>query len=248
MGSAPRWCPGLRQAQCQSRFEFVRSNSRWADGEFEQADEPVQAWDSEIMAEIDAKMVMALRRRTGAPMMHCKAALQESGGDADKAVDVLRKQGLQTADNKAGRSAKEGLIFSYVHHNGKLAVLVEVACETDFVARNEEFVQFGNDLCLHVAAMNPGYLSKEEVSEADIERERELLTAQAAENMAGKPAEVIQKAVDGRLQKFFGERCLLEQPWVKGDSQTVEQVRHDLVGKIGENLQVRRFVRLELGG
>lgn len=200
------------------------------------------------MAEIDPKLVMALRKQTGAPMMECKRALEETAGDSDKAVDVLRKKGLKTADAKAGRDATEGRVFSYVHHNGKLGVLAEVACETDFVARNEEFCQFGADLCLHVAAMRPISIRAEDVDPAIVEKERAILTEQTRMQMAGKSDDVIAKAVDGRMKKFFSEQCLLDQQWVKDDSKTVEQVRKELVGRIGENIQIRRFVRLELGG
>ena len=200
------------------------------------------------MAEIDAKTVMALRKRSGAPMMDCKKALQEASGNVDAAVDILRKKGLQSADNKASREAKEGLVFNYNHHDGKLGVLAEVACETDFVARNEDFQAFGRDLCLHIAAMTPLYLNREEVSEADIEKERAFQLEKAAEQMAGKPPEVIEKAVEGRMKKFFAESCLMDQPWVKDDGKSVEDVRKELIGTIGENIQVRRFVRVQLGG
>jgi elongation factor Ts len=200
------------------------------------------------MSNIDAKTVMDLRKRTGAPMMDCKAALIEASGDMEKATDVLRKKGLKAADAKAGREATEGRVFSYVHHNQKLGVLVEVGCETDFVARNEEFCEFGKDLCLHVAAFGPRYLGTNDVDPAAIAKEREILIAQARETMPGKPDQVIEKAIEGRMKKFFAEQCLLEQPWVHDDSQTVEQVRKAKVGKIGENIQIRRFVRIELGG
>jgi elongation factor Ts len=200
------------------------------------------------MADIDAKTVMALRKRSGAPMMDCKKALQEAGGDEAKAADILRKKGLQSADKKADRDVKEGLVFHYSHHDGKLGVLAEVACETDFVARNEDFQAFGKDLCLHVAAMNPRFLDASEVSAEEVEKERNFQMEKAAEQMAGKPEEVVEKAVDGRMKKFFAESCLMEQPWVKDDSLTVEEVRKNLVGQIGENIQVRRFVRVQLGG
>ncbi len=200
------------------------------------------------MAQIDAKTVMALRKRTGAPMMDCKAALIEAEADMDRAADLLRKKGLQTADAKAGREATEGRVFSYVHHNDKLGVLVEISCETDFVARDEEFEQYGKDLCLHIAAFGPKYLSADDVDEGAIAKEREILVEQAKETMAGKPDEVIKKIVEGRMQKFFSEQCLLEQPWVHDDKQSVEQVRKEKVGRIGENIQIRRFVRIELGG
>ncbi len=201
------------------------------------------------MADIDAKTVMALRKQTGAPMMDCKAALQEVGGDVDAAVQALRKKGLQTADKKADRDAAEGAVFSYVHHNGRLGVLVEIACETDFVARNEAFQQFGKDVCFHVAAMNPESLTREEVSSDTLAKERDILTAQARETMEGKPDEIIEKAVEGRMKKFFAERCLMEQPFVKDDAdRDIETVRRELVGKIGENIQIKRFTRFELGG
>ena len=202
------------------------------------------------MANIDAKTVMELRKMTGAPMMNCKAALVESGGDIEAAVAVLRKKGLKTAEGKAGREATEGRVFSYVHHNGKIGVLVEVACETDFVARNEEFLQFGKDLCLHVAAYRPKYVDREQMDPAVLAKEREILTAQARENMKGKPQEIVDKAVEGRLEKFYAEQCLLDQVWVKdeGSGANVEQVRKTMVGRIGENIQIRRLVFLELGG
>ena len=200
------------------------------------------------MADVDAKTVMTLRKRTGAPMMDCKKALIEAESDMEKAVDILRKKGLQQADNKADRDVKEGTIFSYIHHDGKLGVLAEVACETDFVARNEQFQQFGKDLCLHIAAMRPRYLNREEVMPADIEKERNFQLERTREQMAGKPEEVIEKAVEGRMNKFFEEHCLVDQRWVKDDNKTVEGARKEIVGSIGENIQVRRFVRMELGG
>lgn len=200
------------------------------------------------MSHVDAKMVMALRKKTGAPMMICKAALQEASEDMDKAVDILRKKGLQTADAKSGRDATEGKIFSYVHHDGKLAVLAEIACETDFVARNEEFQQFGADLCLHIAAMNPACMTAADIDQDLLAKERSVQEARARETMTGKPDEIISKAVEGRMKSFLKERCLLDQPWVKGDGQSVEEVCKAKVGKIGENIKIRRFVRIELGG
>ena len=199
------------------------------------------------MTEIDAKTVMALRKKTGAPMMDCKSALQEAAGDMDKAVDVLRKKGLKAADSRGDREATEGQVFSYVHHNGKLGVLVEIGCETDFVARNEQFQAFGHDCCLQVAAMRPRYLSRDQVEAEAVEREQRVLAEQVAEQMKGRPADVVQKAVDGRMQKFFAEQCLLEQEWVKEHGKTVTEVVKELAGKIGENIQIRRFAMLELG-
>lgn len=200
------------------------------------------------MADVDAKMVMALRKQSGAPMMMCKAALVETSGDLESAMLALRKKGLQSADDKAGRDAQEGRVFSYVHHNGKLAVLAEVSCETDFVARNEEFEKFGADLCMHIAAMNPSCLAAEDIDPELLAMERSVQEARALEDMAGKSKEIIGKAVEGRIKSFLKERCLMDQPWVKDDSQSVEEVCKSKVGTIGENIQIRRFVRMELGG
>lgn len=196
---------------------------------------------------VDAKNVMALRKQTGAPMMDCKAALQEAEGDMEKAEEVLRKRGIQTADKKADREASEGMIFSYVHPPGKIGVMVQIACETDFVARNEDFQAFGKDLCLHIAFANPLGMTRDDVPADAVEKEQRIQTERAQEQMAGKPAEVIQKAVVGRMDKFFAERCLVDQAWVKDDNLSVEQTRQALVAKIGENIQIRRFARFELG-
>ncbi|MCC6672996.1 MAG: translation elongation factor Ts [Planctomycetes bacterium] len=200
------------------------------------------------MTEIDAKTVMELRRQTGAPMMECKAALAEAKGDMKLAVDVLRKRGIKAAEGRMGREAKEGLIFSYIHHNGKLGVLAELTCETDFVARNEEFQKFGKDLCLHIAAMKPRYLNREEIDAGTLAKEREILTEQTKTGMPGKPAEVVAKAVEGKIAKFFQETCLLDQPWVHDEKVTVDTVAKSVGAKTGENVQIRRFVRMELGG
>jgi elongation factor Ts len=200
------------------------------------------------MTDIDAKTVMRLREMTGAPMMDCKAALKETSGDMDKAKDVLRKKGKQVADKAAGREIKEGLVLAYQHHNGKVGVLVEIACETDFVAKNEDFRAFCKGTALTVAAYSPAFLNRETVPADAIAKERKIVGEMTAESMKGKPQAVIDKAVEGRLEKFFAEKCLMEKQYVPDDSKTVEQVRTELVGKIGENIQVRRFVRMELGG
>lgn len=200
------------------------------------------------MTEIDAKTVMRLREMTGAPMMDCKAALKESSGDFDKAKDILRKKGKQLADKASGREVKEGLVYAYQHHNGKLAVLVEVACETDFVAKNEDFKAFCRGVALTVAAYAPAFLNKDSVSPEALANEKRIVTEMAAESMKGKPQAVIDKAVEGRMEKFFAEKCLMDKPYVPDDTKTVEQVRTELIGKIGENIQVRRFTRMELGG
>ncbi|MCA8953684.1 MAG: translation elongation factor Ts [Planctomycetes bacterium] len=204
------------------------------------------------MTTIDAKTVMKLRQMTGAPMMDCKAALQETGGDMDKAKDVLRKKGMASAAKASDREVKEGKLFSYVHHNGKVGVMVEIVCETDFVAMNEEFNAFGKGLCLTIVAFSPEFLDREAVDPAAVEKERAFVLEQTREGMAGKPADVIEKAVEGRMRKFFEEKCLTEvgyiNPLDQNDTRKVEQVRQELVGKIGENIQIRRFHRMELGG
>lgn len=204
------------------------------------------------MTQIDAKTVMKLREMTGAPMMDCKQALIDSSGDMDKAKDVLRKKGKTSADKAAGREVKEGKLFSYVHHNGKVAVLAEIVCETDFVARNEDFNEFGRGVCLTAAAYAPKFLNRESVDPAAVEKERAFVQEQTLQTMKGKPQQVVDKAIEGRMDKFFQQQCLMEMPYVnaadQSDTRIVEQVRHELVGKIGENIQVRRFHYLSLGG
>ena len=201
------------------------------------------------MAEIDAKTVMRLRQQTGAPMMDCKAALTEAGGDMDKAVDVLRKKGIKTAEGKAGREATEGLIFSYVHQPaGKIGVLVEVACESDFVARNEEFREFGRNIAMHIASEKPKYLKREDVPAATLEKEREIAVEQARTTMKGKPDQVVQKAAEGKLNAWLKQNVLLDQGYYKDDAITVDELTKQLIAKTGENLKIRRFVLFELGG
>ncbi|MCA8964150.1 MAG: translation elongation factor Ts [Planctomycetes bacterium] len=199
------------------------------------------------MTQIDAKSVKQLRDMTGAPMMDCKSALAETGGDFEKAKEVLRKRGKQVADKASGREVSEGLVYGYTHHNGKVGVLVEVVCETDFVARNEDFQAFCRGVALTVTAYSPAFLDRNSVSAEAVEKEQRIVTEMTKESMAGKPDNVIEKAVAGRMDKWFAEQTLMEKPYVPDDSKTVEQVRTELVGKIGENIMVRRFVRLELG-
>jgi elongation factor Ts len=196
--------------------------------------------------EIPAKLVAELRARTGAGMMDCKRALAEAGGDIEKAVDLLRKAGAAKADKRAGRSASEGLIEAYVHFNGKVGVLVELNCETDFVARTEDFKRLARDLALHIASAAPIAVRVEDLPAEVVAREREIYLAQLAEEK--KPDAVKQKIVEGRLKKFFEERVLLEQKFVKDDQRTVGDLVKELSGKTGENVQVRRFARFELGG
>lgn len=195
--------------------------------------------------EITAVMVKDLRERTGAGMMDCKKVLVETGGDIEKAIDELRTKGLAKAAKKAGRVASEGAVVSYIHGKGRIGVLVEVNCETDFVGNTDEFRQLAYDIAMQVAATNPVYLSREQVPAADVEHEREVLRAQALEE--GKPEKVVDKMVDGRIEKFYKENCLLEQPFIKDPDKTVQQLIHEHIAKIGENINVRRFTRYELG-
>lgn len=200
------------------------------------------------MTEIDAKIVAQLRAQTGAPIKDCRTALIETKGDIKSAVDVLRKRGIKAAEGLTDRAASEGLVASYVHHNGKIGCLAEVCCETDFVARNEEFLAFCKQLCMHIAAARPRFLDRSSVDPAVLAKEREIATDQTKLAMPGKPQQVIDKAVEGRVAKFFAESCLLDQPWTFEPSMTVELALKALAGKMGENIKLRRFARLELGG
>lgn len=197
------------------------------------------------MAEVTATLIKDLRERTGAGMSDCKKALVEVAGDMDKAIDYLRAKGLSKAAKKAGREATEGAVVSYIHGGGKIGVLVEINCETDFVARNDDFVAFTKDVALQIAAMNPMFVRKDEVSEDVVAREKTVLVAKAAES--GKPEAVVQKMVDGQLTKWLKEICLLDQSFVKNPDKTIEQLQQELIAKIGENIKIRRFVRFELG-
>lgn len=194
---------------------------------------------------IDAKIVKALREKTGAGMMDCKKALTESGGNEEKAIDILREKGLAAAARRAGRAANQGVIDSYIHMGGRIGVLVEINCETDFVARNDEFRDFVRNICLQVAATNPAYRKKEDVPESILEKERQIIKVQAMNE--GKPEKVIEKIVEGRLDKFYRENCLLEQSYIKDDEQTVNDLLTALIAKIGENIVIRRFARFEIG-
>jgi elongation factor Ts len=190
-------------------------------------------------------MIKELRERTGAGMADCKKALVETEGDTEKAIDYLRKKGLAKAAKKAGREATEGAVVSYIHGGGRIGVLVEINCETDFVARNEDFVAFTKDVAMQIAAMNPQFVRKEEVDETVVAREKEVLLAKGKES--GKPEQVVAKMVDGQLAKWLKEICLLDQQFVKNPDKTIEQIQQELVAKIGENIKIRRFVRFELG-
>jgi len=197
------------------------------------------------MAEVTAAAVKELREKTGAGMMDCKKALTETGGDMEAAIDWLRKKGLSAAAKKAGRVATEGVVGSYIHGNGKIGVLVEVNCETDFVARNEEFQQLVRDIAMHIAAAAPLYVRREEVDPEVLDRELEVYRGQLEEQ--GKPEHIWDKILEGRKEKFFKEICLLEQPFVKDPDQTVQDVVNAAIAKIGENITVRRFARFVLG-
>ena len=197
------------------------------------------------MAEISAKAVMQLRKQTGLGMMDCKKALQESDGDLDKAVEYLRKQGMAAVEKRAGRDATDGLIVSYIHPGSRLGVLVEVNCETDFVARTDDFQQFGRDVAMHVAAAQPLAVDRDGIDVDVIEREKGIFLEQAKNE--GKPENIAEKIVQGRVEKFYQENCLMEQAFVKNPDQTIEQLITDLTAKIGEKIGVRRFSCFRLG-
>ncbi len=194
---------------------------------------------------ISAQQVKELREATGAGMMDCKKALVETNGDMDKAVDYLREKGLAAAAKKAGRIAAEGIVESYIHGGGKIGVMIEVNCETDFVAKTPEFHSFVRDLAMQVAAANPAYLSRDEVPAEILDHEREILRAQALNE--GKPAKIIDKMVEGRVEKYYKENCLLEQGFIKDPDQSVTDLVNAQIAKIGENIVVRRFVRYQMG-
>jgi elongation factor Ts len=199
----------------------------------------------QIKMEISADAIKELRQRTGVGVMDCKKALAESAGNVDEAIDVLRKKGLAKAAKRAGRETAEGLITAYIHPGSKIGVLVDVNCETDFVARTEDFKNLSKEIAMHIAAMNPIAISREDVKTEDIEKEKEILRAEAA--TSGKPEKVLDKIVEGRLEKFFTEQCLLEQAYIKNPDTTVKDFIYDNIAKLGENITVRRFTRYQLG-
>jgi elongation factor Ts len=201
------------------------------------------------MAEITAAAVKQLREKTGAGMMECKNALVEAGGNEDKAVDILRTRGLASAKKREGRIAAEGIVGSYIHMGGKVGVLVEVNCETDFVARSDEFQQLVKDIAMHIAAAEPRFVSGEEVPAGELEKEREIARKQAENDPknASKPDQVIDKIVEGRLNKFYEETVLLDQPFVKDPSKTVGELVTEKVSKTGERITIRRFTRYKMG-
>ena len=194
---------------------------------------------------VTSEMIRELRERTGAGMLDCKNALTEKDGDIEKAVELLREKGLAAAAKKAGRIAAEGLCESYIHGGGRIGVLLEINCETDFVAKTDEFKTLAKDICMQIAASKPEYVRREDIPADVIEKEKEIYTAQALNE--GKPANVVEKMIDGRVEKFFKETCLLEQPFIKNTDITIQDLLVEQIARIGENINVRRFVRYELG-
>lgn len=193
---------------------------------------------------VDMEAVKELRARTGAGMMDCKNAMQECG-DIEKAVDYLREKGLAKAAKKAGRAASQGLVFSYIHTNGKIGVLLELNCETDFVARTDEFLTLGKELCMQIAAANPSYIAPEDVPSEDLEREKEIYRRQAQEE--GKPANILDKIAEGKVKAFYGDNCLLEQNYIRDPKTKVRDLITNEIAKMGENIVVRRFSRFSIG-
>jgi len=194
---------------------------------------------------VNASAVKELREKTGAGMLDCKKALEEANGDLTKAAELLREKGLAAAANKAGRIATEGVVESYIHAGGRIGVLVEINCETDFVAKTDQFRDFARDIAMQIAAANPKFVRREEVSQEELDKEREILKAQALNE--GKPANIVEKMVEGRLGKYYEEFCLLEQSFIKDPDKTVSMLLNEKVSAIGENISIRRFVRYELG-
>ncbi|MFB5191456.1 translation elongation factor Ts [Alicyclobacillus fastidiosus] len=197
------------------------------------------------MAEVTAAMVKELREKTGAGMMDCKKALTEAEGDLQRATEVLRERGLASAAKKAGRVAAEGLVESYIHAGGRIGVLVEVNCETDFVAKNEDFRTFVKDVAMHIAAASPQYVRREEVPQDVVEKEKEILRAQTLNE--GKPEKIVEKIVEGRIDKFFKDICLMEQQFVKDPDKTIDTLLREKIATIGENISIRRFARYVVG-
>lgn len=194
---------------------------------------------------ITSQMVKELRDKTNAGMMDCKKALNETAGDMEKAVDLLRQKGLAVAAKRAGRETKEGVVESYIHSGGKLGVMVEVGCETDFVAKTDDFKAFARDIAMHIAAANPVAVSREEVPAEVLQREKDIYVNQALES--GKPQQIVEKMVGGKIEKYLGEICLLEQKYVKNPDLSIQDLLNELVGKMGENISIKKFARFQIG-
>lgn len=201
--------------------------------------------EREVYIMITSAMVKELREKTGAGMLNCKKALEKTEGNVEKAIELLREKGLSAAAQKSDRIAAEGIVESYIHLGGKIGVLVEVNCETDFVAKNKDFKSFVRNIAMHIAAVNPLYLSSEEVPEGVVEKEKTILKAQALNE--GKPEHIVEKMVEGRIKKYYKEICLLEQPFIKDPDKTIKDILKEQISKIGENIKIRRFVRYEMG-
>jgi elongation factor Ts len=197
------------------------------------------------MAKISAAAVKELREKTGAGIMDCKEALSECNGDLSKAVDFLRKKGLATAAKRAGRSTTEGIVESYIHMDSKLGVLVEINCETDFVAKNDDFKEFAKNIAMHITATNPVGIRQEDVPKETIDKEKEIYRAQVLE--MGKPEKIVDKIVEGKLNKYFKDNCLMNQPYVRNPDITIEDLLNEMVAKIGENITIKRFARFKIG-
>lgn len=197
------------------------------------------------MAEITAQMVKELREATGSGIMDCKKVLGEADGDIDKAIELLRKKGLAKAAKRAGRSTSEGIIYSYIHPGAKLGVLVEVNCESDFVAKTEGFQEFAKNVAMHVAAANPAGLVPEDIDPSVIEKEKEIYRAQMLDQ--GKPENIIENIIKGKVEKYYKEICLMSQPYIKDPQMTIEELLKETIGKIGENIQIKRFARFQIG-
>jgi|SaaInlStandDraft_4_1057021.scaffolds.fasta_scaffold54239_1 elongation factor Ts len=195
--------------------------------------------------EINAKMIAELRAQTGAGMLDCKKALEEAEGNVDKATDVLRKKGIAKAAKRAGKVAAEGIVYSYIHGDGKIGVLLELNSETDFVAKTDSFKSFAHDIAMHITAANPKYLNREEVDPEELEKEKDVYRVQLKNE--GKPEEMIEKILEGKMNKYYGEVCLLEQAFIKDEDKTIEQLLTEKTGEIGEKVTLRRFARYELG-
>jgi elongation factor Ts len=200
---------------------------------------------TESAVKIDAKLVKELREKSGAPMGDCLKALQEASGDMENAFVVLRKRGMASAAKKASRTTNEGAVGTYIHAGGKVGVLIELNCESDFVALTQDFQELLRDIAMHIAATDPRFVSRNEVTEADLEREKDVYRSQAA--ASGKPANIVEKMIEGKLAKFYEEFCLLDQPFIKEQTQTIAQIIATKVGKLGENISVRRFARFKVG-
>ncbi len=197
------------------------------------------------MAEVTLELIQALRERTGVGMMDCKKALQETGGDIEKAVDLLRKKGAAVAQKRSANATAEGLVHAYIHPGARIGVMVEINCETDFVARTEDLARFVQDVCMHIAAYKPQCLDKGDIDPAFLEREKAIIRDSLA--LAQKPAAMIDQIVEGKLQKIYSDVCLLRQAWVKNDQLTVDDVLKEVIAKMGENIKIKRFARFEIG-